>query len=92
MNIERYSERLRGFIQGAQTAALSAGHQQFLPEHLLKVLVDDTEGLASALITRAGGDAAKVRSGVETALKAVPSVSGGDGQIYLSQSIAKVFA
>ncbi len=92
MNIERYSERLRGFIQSAQTAALSAGHQQFLPEHLLKVIVDDTEGLASALITRAGGDAAKVRSGVEAALKAVPSVSGGDGQIYLSQPIAKVFA
>ena len=92
MNIERYSERLRGFIQNAQTSALGTGHQQFLPEHLLKVLVDDTEGLASALITRAGGDAAKVRSGVETALKAVPSVSGGDGQIYLSQPIAKVFA
>lgn len=92
MNIERYSERLRGFIQSAQTAALSAGHQQFLPEHVLKVLVDDTEGLASALITRAGGNAALVRSGVEAALKAVPSVSGGDGQIYMSQPIAKVFA
>ena len=50
MNIEKYTERVRGFIQAAQTAAVSADHQQFSPEHLLKVLIDDDEGLASGLI------------------------------------------
>jgi ATP-dependent Clp protease ATP-binding subunit ClpB len=92
MNIERYSERLRGFIQSAQTQALSAGHQQFLPEHLLKVLVDDDEGLASALITRAGGDAAAVRAGLDAALKALPRVEGGNGQLYMAAPLAKVFS
>ncbi len=47
MNIEKYSERVRGFIQSAQSYALSQNHQQFLPEHLLKVLIDDEEGLAA---------------------------------------------
>ena len=55
MDIEKYSERVRGFIQSAQTFALSSSHQQFTPEHLLKVLVDDEEGLAASLIERAGG-------------------------------------
>ena len=55
MNIEKYTERVRGFIQSAQTFALSAGNQQFTPEHLLKVLVDDDEGLVASLIERAGG-------------------------------------
>ena len=55
MNIEKYTERVRGFIQSAQTFALSSNHQQFAPEHLLKVLVDDEEGLAASLIERAGG-------------------------------------
>ncbi|MBZ0162373.1 MAG: hypothetical protein K8H74_06650, partial [Notoacmeibacter sp.] len=50
MNVEMYSERVRGFIQSAQTAALSRSHQQFTPEHLLKVLVDDPEGFAASLI------------------------------------------
>ena len=57
MNIEKYSERVRGFMQSAQTMALSRNHQQFTPEHLLKVLLDDEEGLAASLIERAGGDA-----------------------------------
>jgi ATP-dependent Clp protease ATP-binding subunit ClpB len=92
MNIERYSERLRGFIQSAQTQALGAGHQQFVPEHLLKVLVDDEEGLAAALIERAGGDAGAVRSANEAAIKALPRIEGGGGQLYLSAPVAKVFA
>lgn len=50
MDMEKYSERVRGFIQSAQTLALGSSHQQFTPEHLLKVLVDDNEGLASSLI------------------------------------------
>ena len=56
MNIEKYSERVRGFLQSAQTHALSDGHQQFTPEHVLKVLLDDDQGMASSLISRAGGD------------------------------------
>ncbi len=92
MNIEKYSERVRGFIQAAQTAALSANNQQFTPEHLLKVLLDDEEGFASSLIERAGGRAKDARLGVEAALKALPRVEGGNGQLYLAQPLAKVFA
>ncbi|MFN3766407.1 MAG: ATP-dependent chaperone ClpB [Aliihoeflea sp.] len=91
MNIEKYSERVRGFIQAAQTMALSRNHQQFTPEHLLKVLVDDEEGLAASLIERAGGRVRDVRIGVETALEAMPKVEGGSGQLYLAQPLAKVF-
>jgi ATP-dependent Clp protease ATP-binding subunit ClpB len=91
MNIEKYSERVRGFIQSAQTYALSQNHQQFLPEHLLKVLVDDDEGLANSLISRAGGDAGAVRLAVEMALKGLPKVSGGGDQLYMSQPLAKIF-
>ncbi len=92
MNIEKYSERVRGFIQSAQTYALSRNHQQFTPEHILKVLVDDEEGLAASLIERAGGDAKAVRLGVESALQAMPKVEGGNGQLYMAQPLAKVFA
>ena len=56
MNIEKYTERARGFIQSAQTGALGKGHQQFSPIHLLKVLLDDDQGMANGLIERAGGD------------------------------------
>ena len=90
MDIEKYSDRVKGFIQSAQTQALSAGHQQFSAEHLLKVLLDDPEGLASSLLERAGGRPKDARLGVEAALSAMPSVTGGNGQLYLSQSLAKV--
>jgi ATP-dependent Clp protease ATP-binding subunit ClpB len=92
MDIEKYSERVRGFIQSAQTMALSRGHQQFTAEHLLKVLADDQEGLAASLIERAGGSAAAVKMAVDAALNALPRVEGGNGQLYLSQPLAKVFA
>jgi ATP-dependent Clp protease ATP-binding subunit ClpB len=92
MDLEKYSERVRGFIQSAQTAALSRNHQQFTAEHLLKVLVDDPEGLAASLITRAGGDPKAVQLGVEAALNAQPRVEGGNRQLYMSQPIAKVFS
>jgi len=92
MNIEKYSERVRGFIQSAQTMALARNHQQFTPEHILKVLVDDNEGFAASLIERAGARVADVKLGVDAALKAMPQVEGGNGQLYLSQPLAKVFA
>ncbi|MCM2475169.1 ATP-dependent chaperone ClpB [Rhizobium sp. CG5] len=92
MNIEKYSERVRGFLQSAQTHALSEGHQQFTPEHVLKVLLDDDQGMASSLISRAGGDPKSARIANDAALAKLPKVSGGNGQVYLSQPLAKVFS
>ena len=91
MNFEIYTERARGFVQSAQSLAVREGNQQFTPEHLLKVLMDDPEGLCSGLIQRAGGNPVLVRAEVEAALKKLPKVSGGSGQVYLSQQLAKVF-
>src|SRR5688572_26512828 len=91
MNIEKYTERARGFIQSAQTYALGQGHQQFTPEHLLKVLLDDPEGMAAGLIER-GGRAREARLATEAALAKLTKVSGGAGQLYLTQPLAKVFA
>src|SRR6201991_4997417 len=90
MDIEKFTERARGFIQSAQSLALREGHQQFTPDHLLKVLIDDEEGLAARLINAAGGRDAAVRQGVEAALKKLPKVQGGSGQVYLSQDAARV--
>jgi ATP-dependent Clp protease ATP-binding subunit ClpB len=90
MDIEKFTERARGFIQSAQSLALREGNQQFVPEHLLKVLIDDEEGLAARLITAAGGRDTQVRSGVEAALKKLPKVQGGSGQVYLSQDAARL--
>lgn len=92
MNIEKYSERVRGFIQSAQTYALAEGHQQFVPEHILKVLLDDAEGMAASLIERAGGRPADARLGNDAALSKIAKVSGGNGQVYLSQPLAKVLS
>jgi len=92
MDMEKYTERVRGFIQSAQTWALGQSHQQFSPEHILKVLIDDSEGLASSLIDRSGGDSKQVRLAVEAALKGMPKVEGGNGQLYLAQPLAKVFS
>ena len=91
MNIEKYTERARGFIQSAQTIALGKGHQQFAPIHLLKVLLDDDQGMANGLIERAGGDPKAARAAVEAALAKIPSVSGDGSQLYLSRELARVF-
>ncbi|HLV83926.1 MAG TPA: ATP-dependent chaperone ClpB [Devosia sp.] len=91
MNIEKYTERARGFIQSAQTMALGKGHQQFAPIHLLKVLLDDEQGMANGLIDRAGGDAKSARAAVEAAMTKIPSVSGDGSQLYLSRELARVF-
>lgn len=90
MDIEKFTERARGFIQSAQNLALREGHQQFVPEHLLKVLIDDEEGLAARLINACGGRDAMVRAGVEAALKKLPQVQGGSGQVYLAAETAKL--
>src|SRR5438105_4887365 len=92
MDFEKYTDRARGFVQSAQSLALREGHQQFTPEHLLKVLLDDPEGLASGLIDRAGGRSREALTAVEAALAKLPRVSGsGAGQIYLAPALARVF-
>jgi ATP-dependent Clp protease ATP-binding subunit ClpB len=92
MDLEKYTERSRGFIQSAQSLAQREGHQQFAPEHLLKVLLDDPEGLAAGLIDRAGGNSRAALAAVEAALAKRPKISGGGaGQIYLDPALARVF-
>src|SRR5438105_6698087 len=92
MDFEKYTDRARGFVQSAQSLALREGHQQFAPEHMLKVLLDDPEGLASGLIDRAGGRSREALSAVEAALAKLPKVSGsGAGQVYLAPALARVF-
>ncbi|MCF3934193.1 ATP-dependent chaperone ClpB [Acuticoccus sp. M5D2P5] len=91
MDIEKFSDRTRGFIQSAQTNAIGAGHQQFTPEHLLKVLLDDNEGLAAGLLTSAGADPKAALAGVERALARLPKVEGsGAGQLHLTPATVKV--
>src|SRR5450432_1059408 len=92
MNIEKYTERARGFIQSAQSLAMRDGHQQFTSLHLLKVLLDDGEGLAGGLIDRAGGNSRAILKATEEALGKLPKVSGsGAGQIYLASDLARAF-
>jgi ATP-dependent Clp protease ATP-binding subunit ClpB len=92
MNIEKYTERVRGFIQSAQSLAMREGHQQFLPLHILKVLLDDSEGLAGGLIDRAGGNSRAILKATEDALAKIPKVSGaGAGQVYLAPATARAF-
>ena len=74
MDFEKYSDRARGFLQSAQTLAMGQGNQQFTPEHVLKVLLDDPEGLAAGLITRAGGRADEALQSVDAALAKLPKV------------------
>src|SRR4051795_4351341 len=92
MDFEKYTDRARGFVQSAQSLALREGQQQFATEHLLKVLLDDPEGLASGLIDRAGGRSREALAAVEAALAKLPKVSGsGAGQVYLAPALARVF-
>jgi len=92
MNFDKYTDRSRGFVQSAQSLAQREGHQQFAPEHLLKVLLDDPEGLAAGLIDRAGGNSRAALAATEAVLAKRPSVSGGGaGQVYLDPALARVF-
>src|SRR5688500_10442137 len=92
MDFEKYTDRARGFVQSAQSLALREGHQQFTPEHLLKVLLDDPEGLAAGLIDRSGGQSRQALSAIEAALGKMAKVSGGgSGQVYLHAATARGF-
>ncbi len=91
MNFEKLTDRSKGFFQSAQSLALREGHQRLTPEHLLKVLLDDSEGLAAGLIARSGGRPGDALARVEQALAKMPKVSGaGAGQVYISPQLAKV--
>ena len=92
MDFEKYTERSRGFVQAAQGLALRSNHQRLTPEHLLKVLLDDEEGLAAGLIRAAGGDPGRAAQENEAALDKLPRVEGsGAGQVHLVPETAKVF-
>src|ERR1044072_4578323 len=92
MNFEKYTDRARGFVQSAQSLALREGHQQFSTEHLLKVLLDDPEGLCAGLIDRSGGNSRAALQAVEEALRKRPKVPArGAGQLYLAARLSRVF-
>src|ERR671915_882042 len=76
MNLEKFTDRARGFLQAAQTVALRLNHQRITPTHLLKALLEDDQGVAAGLITRAGGSAEAARRETDEALAKIPSVSG----------------
>jgi ATP-dependent Clp protease ATP-binding subunit ClpB len=92
MNFDIYTDRARGFVQSAQSLALREGHQQFGTDHLLKVLIDDPEGLAARIIQAAGGRPGDALAAVERTLAKRPKVSGGGaGQVYLAPELARAF-
>ena len=92
MNIDLYSDRAKQAIQSAQSLALARRHQQLAPEHLLKVLLEEKDGLSRALIQSAGGRPDEADRAVETALGKIPKVEGGSGQLYMAPDTARVFA
>ncbi|MDB5553612.1 MAG: clpB [Rhizobium sp.] len=91
MNLQKYSERVRGFLQNAQSYALGEGNPQFTAEHVLKALLDDEQGMAASLIDRAGGDSKIARLANDEAIKKLPKSSGGNGQLSLAQPLARIF-
>jgi len=92
MDLEKYTERTRGFIQSAQGYALREGHQRFTPEHMLKVLLEDEEGLAANLMNASGADAKAALVAVTAEVNSYAKVEGsGGGQLYLDAQTAKLF-
>lgn len=93
MNMERFTDRSRGFIQSAQGLAIRENHQRFTPEHLLKVQLDDKEGLAANLLRASGARPDEALSLVEAELAKLPKIEGsGAGQLHLDPVTAQVFA
>ena len=90
MNMEKFTERSRGFLQAAQTIAMREGHQRLMPEHLLKALMDDDQGLAANLIRRAGGAPERVAEAADLAVSRLPKVSGDSGQVYADGATVRV--
>ena len=92
MDLTKFTERARGFVQNAQSIAVREDHQRLEPLHLLKALLDDEDGFAATLVTRAGGNSAQVREQLAQEFSKLPKVSGGAGQMILDTSTAKVLA
>jgi ATP-dependent Clp protease ATP-binding subunit ClpB len=92
MNIDVYSDRAKQAIQSAQSLALARRHQQLAPEHILKVLLEEKDGLSRALIESAGGRPDEADKAIDTALTKMPKVEGGSGQLYMKPDTARVFA
>jgi len=90
MNLEKFTERSRGFLQAAQTIAMRESHQRVLPDHLLKALMDDDQGLAANLIRKAGGSPEQVNAAINASIAKLPKVSGGDGQTYIDPGLVRV--
>ena len=90
MDLSKFTERSRGFIQAAQTIATRDSHQRLAPEHLLKALMDDEQGLASNLIAASGGNPGQVVQALDMALSKMPKVSGDAAQTYLDNATQKV--
>src|SRR5689334_96113 len=92
MDLDKYTDRAKGFLQSAQGLALRSGHQRLMPEHLLKVLLEDPDGLCANLIRAAGGDPKTALAAVEEELAKLPRVEGsGAGQVHLSPELARIF-
>jgi ATP-dependent Clp protease ATP-binding subunit ClpB len=92
MDLEKLSDRVKGFVQAAQSMALARDHQRFTPEHMLKVLIDDKEGMAAGLAKAAGADVDRIKAGIEAELAKIPQVKGtGAGQLYLTPETARLF-
>jgi len=92
MNFEKFTERSRGFVQAAQDLAQRQSHQRLAPEHLLKALLDDEEGLSANLIRAAGGDVRRAGQAVDLALSKMPKVEGsGAGSLYIAPETGKLF-
>lgn len=92
MDFNKFTERSRGFVQAAQTIAMRENHQRVMPEHILKALMDDDQGLASNLIKRAGGAPNRVVEALDGAMAKIPQVSGDSGQAYMDNATAKVLS
>ena len=91
MDLEKFTERSRGFLQAAQALALRSGHQRLAPEHLLKTLLDDKEGMAANLMQAAGADPARALAALEREIEKLPRVEGsGAGQVYMSPELARI--
>ncbi len=80
MNLEKFTDRAKGFLQSAQTVAIRLNHQRITPEHILKALLEDNEGMAAGLIQRAGGNVGLAQAKVDEALAKIPAVSGSGAQ------------
>src|SRR5262249_42442891 len=89
MDMEKLTQRAQGFIQAAQTIALREQNQSLEPQHLLKALLDDREGLAAGLLTAAGADARLAASEADTAVQKLPKVQGGNDRMYASNTFSR---